>query len=165
MIPSWVLSHYNDIIMGTIASQITCLTIVFSTVYLDTDHHTENIKAPRHWPLCVEFTGDRWLHAQMASNAENVSIWWRHHVRGTFTMDVYLPINLPILKNISTNVLAFYIVPDRWYCADFWNPSSWKRTRDQLSNLLNTMAVSHGDARDQGISRHAIFLFPWGLFC
>ena len=21
----------------------------------------ENIKAPRHWPLCVEFTGDRWI--------------------------------------------------------------------------------------------------------
>ena len=33
----------------------------------------ENIKAPRHWPLCGEFT------AQMASNAENISIWWRHH--------------------------------------------------------------------------------------
>ena len=33
----------------------------------------ENIKAPRHWPLCGEFTGDR------ASNVQNVSIWWRHH--------------------------------------------------------------------------------------
>ena len=22
----------------------------------------ENIKAPRHWPLCGEFTGDRWIH-------------------------------------------------------------------------------------------------------
>ena len=21
-----------------------------------------NIKAPRHWPLCGEFTGDRWIH-------------------------------------------------------------------------------------------------------
>ena len=35
----------------------------------------ENIKAPRHWPLC----GDRWIPRTMASNAENVSIWWRHH--------------------------------------------------------------------------------------
>ena len=31
----------------------------------------ENIKAPRHWPLCGEFTG--------ASNAENITIWWRHN--------------------------------------------------------------------------------------
>ena len=41
----------------------------------------ENIKAPpRHWPLCGEFTGTGEFPAQMASNAENVSIWWRHHV-------------------------------------------------------------------------------------
>ena len=31
-----------------------------------------NIQAPRHWPLCADPT-------QMASNVENVSIWWRHH--------------------------------------------------------------------------------------
>ena len=24
-------------------------------------HIKENIKAPRHWPLCEEFTGDRWI--------------------------------------------------------------------------------------------------------
>ena len=39
----------------------------------------ENIKAPRHWTLCGEFTGTGEFPAQMASNAENVSIWWRHH--------------------------------------------------------------------------------------
>ena len=39
----------------------------------------ENIKAPRHWPMCVEFTGGWWIPAQMASYAENVSIWWRHN--------------------------------------------------------------------------------------
>ena len=32
----------------------------------------ENIKAPGHWPLCREFTGE--FPAQRASNAENVSI-------------------------------------------------------------------------------------------
>ena len=40
----------------------------------------ENIKTPRHWPLCGEFAGHRWTPAQSASNAENVSIWWRHYV-------------------------------------------------------------------------------------
>ena len=39
----------------------------------------ENIKAPCHRPLRVEFTGDRWIPAQMTSKAENISIWWRHH--------------------------------------------------------------------------------------
>ena len=41
----------------------------------------ENIKAPRHWPLCGEFTGTGEFPAQRASYAENVSIWWRHHVK------------------------------------------------------------------------------------
>ena len=38
-----------------------------------------NTKAPRHWPLCGEFTGDRWIPRTKASDTENVSIWWRHH--------------------------------------------------------------------------------------
>ena len=63
--------------MGAIASLITSLMIVYSTVYAQIK---ENIKAPRHWPLCAEnslVTGE--FPAQMASNAENVSTWWRHH--------------------------------------------------------------------------------------
>ena len=39
----------------------------------------KNIKAPRHWPFCGELTGDRWIPRIRAGNAENVSIWWRHH--------------------------------------------------------------------------------------
>ena len=38
----------------------------------------ENIKSPRHWPLCGEFTGNRWIPRTIASNAEKVSIWLRH---------------------------------------------------------------------------------------
>ena len=41
----------------------------------------ENIKAPRHWSLGGEFTGDSWIPRTKASNAENISNWWRHHVR------------------------------------------------------------------------------------
>ena len=62
--------------MSAMASQVTGLTIVYSTVYSGADHR--NFKAPCHWPVCVEFTGE--FPAQMASNAENISIWWRHHV-------------------------------------------------------------------------------------
>ena len=57
--------------MGAIASQITSLTIVYWTIYSDA--------GPRHW-LCAwnsPVTGE--FPAQMASNAEYVSIWWRHH--------------------------------------------------------------------------------------
>ena len=57
--------------MDAMASQISSLTIVYSTV--DWAQTKENIKAPRHWPLCGEFTGE--FPAQFASNAKNVSIW------------------------------------------------------------------------------------------
>ena len=63
--------------MSAMASQITSLTIVYSNVYLAVDQGKH--QTPRHWPLWGEFTGDRWIPAQRASNAENVSIWWRHN--------------------------------------------------------------------------------------
>ena len=58
--------HYNDVIMGAIASQITSLTIVFSSVYLDTDQrkhqgsapmafvrgiHRRPVNSPHKWPV------------------------------------------------------------------------------------------------------------------
>ena len=63
--------------MSAMASQITSHTIVYSAVY--SGAYKKTIKAPRHWPLCGEFTGE--FPAQMASNAENVFTGWRHHVR------------------------------------------------------------------------------------
>ena len=52
-------THYSDIIMGVIVSQITSLTIV-TQLFMQTQIK-ENIKAPRHWPLCREFTRDWWI--------------------------------------------------------------------------------------------------------
>ena len=45
--------------MGAMASQITGVSIVYSTVYSGVDQR--NTKAPRHWPLWGEFTGDLWI--------------------------------------------------------------------------------------------------------
>ena len=58
--------------MGTVASQITSLTIVYTTVYSDADQskHQSSASLAFVWGIHP---------AQMASNAENVSIWWRHH--------------------------------------------------------------------------------------
>ena len=60
--------------MGAIASQTTSLTIVNSTVYSDADQRKHQSSASLAF-----VTGE--FPAQMASNAENVSIWWRHHVK------------------------------------------------------------------------------------
>ena len=50
-------------------------------------HIKEIIKAPRHWPLWGEFTGE--FPAQRVSDAENVSIWWRHHAKLYWTTNEY----------------------------------------------------------------------------
>ena len=51
--------HYSDVIMSAMASIITSLTIVCTTVYSGADE--KNIKALRRWSLCGEFTDDRWI--------------------------------------------------------------------------------------------------------
>ena len=58
--------HYKDVIMGVIASQITSLTIVYSTVYSDADQrkhqssaslafvrgiHRRPVNSPHKWPV------------------------------------------------------------------------------------------------------------------
>ena len=74
--------HYSDVIMDAMASHITSFTIVYQPSIQA--QIKENIKAPRHRPLCGEFTGQRWIPAQLASN---VSIWWRHHVWVEYQFD------------------------------------------------------------------------------
>ena len=77
-----IILHYNDVIMGAIASQITSLAIVYSTVYSGWDQRKRQSSASLAFVRGIHL--DRWIPAQMASNAENVSISWRHHVNSFF---------------------------------------------------------------------------------
>ena len=99
----------------------------------------ENTKAPRHWPLCGEFTGTGEFPAQRASNAENVSIWWRHHV---YKFIVYyhpsLNKNLSQLvhqHNFQTTFRFNAMRPgqNRWYFAD-----------DTIMNFLERKSLRFG---------------------
>ena len=63
---------------SAMASQITSLTIVYSTVY--SRRRSKKTSKLRVTGLCEgnsPVTGE--FPAQRASNAENVSIWWRQH--------------------------------------------------------------------------------------
>ena len=74
-----VLSHYSDVIMSRVASQITSISIVYSIACSGTGLRKTS-------KLCVTglsegnspVTGE--FPSQRASNAENVFIWWCHHV-------------------------------------------------------------------------------------
>ena len=58
--------------MVDMASQITSLTIVYPTVYPGADQRKHQTSASLAFPS-----------TQRANNAENVSIWWRHHDRAS----------------------------------------------------------------------------------
>ena len=69
---------YIDVTMSEMASQITSLPIVFSTVYLGADERKQpKLRVIGPCAGSPPVTGE--FPAQRASNAENVSIWWRHH--------------------------------------------------------------------------------------
>ena len=46
------ISHHSDVITGAMASWLFTPRFIQAQI-------KENMKAPRHWPLCGEFTGDR----------------------------------------------------------------------------------------------------------
>ena len=69
--------HYNDVMMTTMASQITSITVGYSTVYSDADQRKHQNSTSLAFVWGIYRTGE--FPAQIASNAENVSIWWRHH--------------------------------------------------------------------------------------
>ena len=72
-----VASHYDDVIMSAMALKPPASRL-FTQAFIQAQIK-ENIKASRLWSLWGEFTGDRWIPRTKCSNAENVSIWWRHH--------------------------------------------------------------------------------------
>ena len=62
--------HYNDVMINTMASQITSLNRLCKAQI------KENMKSPRHCPLCGEFAGHRWIPHTKASDTELWCFLW-----------------------------------------------------------------------------------------
>ena len=82
--------------MGTVASQITSLTIVYTTVYSDADQskhqssaslafvwgiHRGPVNSPHKWPI----TRKMFPFDDVIMNAGHISVSWRHHDKALFT--------------------------------------------------------------------------------
>ena len=74
--------------MSAMASQITSLAIVYWTVYSGEDQRKHQCSASLAFVGNSPVTGE--IPAQMSSNAENVSIWWRDNA----TFNVYAKYSL-----------------------------------------------------------------------
>ena len=66
--------HYNGAIMSAVASQISSVSIVCSTVGSGADQRKHQSSASLTFVRGIQ----RWPVTK-TSNEENVSIWWRHH--------------------------------------------------------------------------------------
>ena len=78
--------HYNDVIMGAMASQITSLTIIYSTVYSGADQRKHQSSASLAFVQGIH--RDRWIprtngqlrgkcfHLMTSSCLRRVSAWW-----------------------------------------------------------------------------------------
>ena len=73
-----VFLTYNDVIMSPMLSKIGASRL-FAQQFVGAQIK-ENIRAPRHWSWWRKCIGDRWNPLTKASNAEDVSIRWHHHV-------------------------------------------------------------------------------------
>ena len=74
----WNQIYYSDVIMSAMASQTTGVSMVYSTLCSGADQRKHQSSSSLAFvmgnsPATGEFPSQR------ASNAENISIWWRHH--------------------------------------------------------------------------------------
>ena len=74
----WIMrtvnSHYIDVILTTMASQITSLTVVYSTVYSDPDQRKHQGSASL--ALVRGIHRDQWIPG---TKGQIRGKWWRHH--------------------------------------------------------------------------------------
>ena len=84
---AWISKHYNDVIISKMASQITSLTIAYSTgLFRPRSNKTLMLRITG---LCEgNSPGTSEFSAQRASKTENVSIWWRHHDMSVCSLSV-----------------------------------------------------------------------------
>ena len=69
--------HYSDVTMSAMASQISIISTVFSTVWPGS-HHGKH-QSPASLAFVRGTTVADGFPSQRVSDAENIPIWWRHH--------------------------------------------------------------------------------------
>ena len=125
--------HYNDVIMSTIASQITSLTIVYSTVYSGADQrkhqnsasltfvrgiHRGSGNSPHKGPVTRKmFPFDDVIMLTPRCDTQNKNFryplpkWYAISIASTINTDIC--INVYVLQNVNTDndisVIFFYI--------------------------------------------------------
>ena len=127
--PDWWLStqrisaHYNDVIMSMMASQITRLTIVYSTVYSGADQRKHQSSAL----LAFVWGIHRWPVNSPYKGTVTVTVTWRHH-----DWDYYSSLRSWLLWDIWT----FSRDPRTIFIVNFFSPKN-----TYLTNAFITIKI------------------------
>ena len=119
--PQWV--HHNDFIMGTMASQITSLPIVYSTVYSGADQRKHKSSASlafvggiHRWPVNSPHKGPvTWTRKFFPFDDVIMKFLFRHH-NVWYAMHVSPPPPPPPPPPLISTLIAKNISRDIYYC-------------------------------------------------
>ena len=130
---TWIHYHYDDVIMETIASQITSLTSVYSTVYSGADQskhqssaslafvwgiHRGPVNSPHKWPVTRKmFPFDDVIMYELTTKRNTPTIYRDCNSIWYITREVFLK--------------ATMTVKVRYHC-------TWLYFQDKKCNLLNS---------------------------
>ena len=120
-------THYNDAIMGAIASQIIRLTIVYSIVYSDADQrkhqssaslafmwgiHRGPVNSPHKWPVTRKmFPFDDVIMCTLTPNTQIGSFCWH-----SFTKHVSSCRRSPLIQHIEAETNARHFADNIFKC-------------------------------------------------
>ena len=131
----WYVQN-SDGIMSAMAFQTTGASIVYSIVCSGEDQRNHQSSASLAFVRGIPVPDD--FPAQKPSNAENFSIWWRHH--STLAALVGLLSWCPILRSSHRGSLGDR-VPVNFINERFWNKSNWPH---KVQSTAGCMSHSSG---------------------
>ena len=85
-IPASYINHHGDVIMVQWRLKSSSTSRLFTQPFIQAQIKG-NMKAPRHWPLYGEFTGDQWIPRTKYQLRGKCIHWWRHHAS---SFDIFL---------------------------------------------------------------------------
>ena len=164
MMTQFIDLHYDDVIMGTIASQITSLTIVYSTVYSGANQskhqssaslafvwgiHRGPVNSPHKWPVTRKMfpfddvimiyvlPGYKWLNrwGKLLPKAYLIYLVSQHRSRTFHTLSVHV---YTVFHSINRHNQRHAVLPGRFNFGDDKSSSRLKR-RAEVQNILHNM--------------------------
>ena len=133
-------NHQSDVIMSAMASQISSLTIFLNRLFRRRSKKTSKLRVTGlcagNSPVAGEFP------AQMANNAEIVSIWWRHHVRNNVWSNI--PNKIKMYVTWSTIIMLIKFAFDltmRCYGLQTNTTSNWFALFEMIISLISTLLL------------------------